>query len=134
MKKILFIEDNPYMKLDVLFSWLKFKKINFEYEIVGSVTEAKRYLHNKNNKVDLVVTDLGLPIFEGEMVKNLLAGMDIVFDMDEFNTEVPVIINSTTFVPNFDAAKEEYDERSQLLYKVDSIMDMKEWLVDFLMS
>lgn len=134
MKKILFVEDQPYYKLDVLFGFLKRQSVPVEYEIVSSVTEAKRYLRDKNNKVDLVVTDLGLPIFEGEMVKNLLAGMDIVLDMDRFNTEVPVIINSTTVIPNYELAKEEYEERGQLLYKVDSIMDMKEWIVEFLVS
>lgn len=114
--------------------WFKLKNIRVEYEIVGSVTEAKRYLCNKDNKLDLIVTYLGLPVFKGERVKNSLAGMDIVFDMYKFNTDVPVIINSTTVVPNFDYAKEKYDSRSQSLYKVDSIMDMKEWLMDFLVS
>lgn len=132
MKKILFVEDQPHLKLDVLFDWFKFKNINVEYEIVGSVTEAKCYLWDKSNKVDLVITDLGLPHFEGELVTNLLEGMEIVNDMSEFNTEVPVIINSTTDVPNYQQIKEEYDERKQLLYKVSSIMDMKEWIADFL--
>jgi len=134
MKKILFVEDQPEYKLGVLFGWFKLKNIPVEYEIVGSVTEAKLYLRKKENKVDLVVTDLGLPIFTGEIVKNLLQGMDLVYDMDDFNKEVPVIINSTTFVPNFEYAKEEYEERGQELYKVDSIMDIKEWLMDFLMN
>lgn len=134
MKKILFVEDQPEYKLGGLFQWFKSKKIPVEYEIVGSVTEAKLYLRKKENKVDLVVTDLGLPIFKGEQVTNLLQGMDIVRDIDDFNTEVPVIINSTTFVPSFDYAKEEYEERGQQLYKVDNIMEIKEWLMDFLMN
>ena len=112
---------------------MELKKVQAEYEIVGSVNEAKRYLHDKRNKVDLIVTDLGLPIFKGERVTNPLQGMDLVFDMWEFNTEVPVIINSTTDVPNFNYAKEDYELRGQKLYKVDCIMDLKEWLVDFLM-
>lgn len=132
MKKILFVEDQPDFKLEELFDWLKLKNIKVEYEIVGSVTEAKRYLWNKSNKVDLVITDLGLPHFKGERVTNLLEGMTIVYDMWEFNTEVPVIINSTTVIPNFHRAKEEYEERGQELYKVDSIMEMEEWLIEFL--
>ena len=134
MKKILFVEDQPDLKLYELFNWLNYKGISVEYEIVGSVTEAKRYLFDKSNKVDLVITDLGIPRFKGERVTNLLEGMAIVYDMWEFNTEVPVIINSTTIVPNFEYAKEDYEERGQQLYKVDSIMDMKEWLVDFIIK
>lgn len=134
MKKILFVEDQPEYKLDTLFYFLKKKDIKFEYEVAGSVTEAKLYLSKKTNKVDLVVTDLGLPIFEGEMVNNSLQGMDIVLDMWKFNTEVPVVINSTTVVPNFNYVKEEYEERGQKLYKVDNIIQIREWLMDFLIS
>ena len=134
MKKILFVEDQPMYKLNVLLQYFKMKKVDVEYEILGSVTEALRYLRNKNNKVDLVVTDLGLPIFKGEMVNNLLTGMDIVNYMDEFNTVVPVIINSTTVVPNFDYVKEDYDLRGQQLYKVDNIMEMKDWILEFLQN
>lgn len=134
MKKILFVEDQPMYKLNALLQYFKMKKVDVEYEILGSVTEALRYLSNKNNKVDLVVTDLGLPIFKGEMVNNLLNGMDIVNYMYKFNTVAPVIINSTTVVPNFDYVKEDYDLRGQQLYKVDNIMEMKDWILEFLQS
>ena len=117
-----------------LFHYLNYKGINVEYEIVGSVTEAKRYLYDKSNKVDLVITDLGIPNFRGERVTNCLEGMAIVYDMWEFSTEVPVIINSATEIPNFEYAKEDYEERGQQLYKVNSIMDMKDWIIDFIMK
>lgn len=133
MKKILFVEDEPNYKLDVLFRWFDLKNIHVEYEILGSVNEAKRYLANKENKVDLIVTDLGLPLFKNGRVTNLLQGMEIVYDMWEFNTEIPVIINSTTAIPNLQWAQEEYHLRGQQLYKVDSIMDMQDWLMEFLM-
>lgn len=134
MKKILFVEDQPEIKLYELFHYLNYKGINVEYEIVGSVTEAKRYLYDKSNKVDLVITDLGIPNFRGERVTNCLEGMAIVYDMWEFSTEVPVIINSATEIPNFEYAKEDYEERGQQLYKVNSIMDMKDWIIDFIMK
>lgn len=134
MKKILFIEDQPELKLYELFNWINLKELYFDYEIVGSITEAKRYLFNKANKIDLVITDLGLPYFKGERVTNLLEGMDIVYNMKKFNTQVPVIINSTTIVPDFERIKEKFEERGQKLYKVNSIMDMKDWLKDFIVS
>lgn len=134
MKKILFIEDRPDLKLYLLFDWFKYKGISVEYEVVESVVEAKRYLSNKQNAPDLIVTDLGIPHFKGERVTNLLEGMEIIYDMRRFNTEAPVIINSTTVIPNFDSVKAEYDIRGQKLYKVNSIMDMKEWFMDFLVS
>ena len=52
MKKILFVEDQPDLKLNMLIYCLNSKGIHFEYEVVGSITEAKRYLRDKNNKVD----------------------------------------------------------------------------------
>ena len=134
MKKILFVEDQSDIKLGALFDWFKLNNINVEYELVGSVTEAKRYLFKKSNKVDRVITDLGIPRFKGERVTNILEGMEIVYDMWAFNTEVPVIINSTTEVPNFERVKKEYEQRGQQLYKVNSIMYMEDWLKNFLMS
>ena len=134
MKKILFVEDQSDIKLGALFDWFKLNNINVEYELVGSVTEAKRYLFKKSNKVDLVITDLGIPRFKGERVTNILEGMEIVYDMWAFNTEVPVIIISTTEVHIFERVKKEYEQRGQQLYKVNSIMYMEDWLKNFLMS
>jgi len=132
MKKILFVEDQPEWKLSALFDWLKFSNVSFQYEIVESVTAARRYLARKNTKVDLVVTDLGLPRFDGERVTNPMMGLELVDNMWHINAEVPVIINSTSYIPNFNEFKEDYDFRKQQLYKVDSLMEMKDWFVEFL--
>lgn len=132
MKTILFVEDFPEVKLSMLICWLNAKGIRFDYKIVGSIKDAKCYLHNGYNKVDIVITDLGLPLFSGYPVRDLLQGMDIVCDMGRLNQKVPVIINSATFIPNFENIKEAYDLRGQQLYKVDYIMDIKDWLADFL--
>ena len=132
MKKILFVEDLPKLKLGMLMDWLNYKNVRFEYKLVGSIAEAKCYLHNRNNKVDLVITDMGLPLFKDEQVMDLLQGMDIIHDMERLNDKVPVIINSTTKIPNFEEIKAEFDMRGQELYKVDNINEMSEWLMNFL--
>ena len=96
MKKILIVEDQPELKVEMLLKLLESDKIKFEYEIVKSVTSAKRYLHKRANEVDVIIMDLGLPIFDGELVTNLLEGVHLIYDLEDFDVKVPVVINSTT--------------------------------------
>ena len=134
MKKILFVEDQPDYKLHVFICWIKLKNIKVEYLILGSINEAKKYLSTTNEKIDLVVTDLGLPRFRGERVENSLQGVELVRFLPKFNSKIPVIIYSTTDIPNFNLIKKEYDSRGQELYKVKSILDMRDWLEVFLID
>ena len=109
MKKILIVEDQPELKVEMLLKLLEADKIKFEYEIVKSVTSAKRYLHKRANEVDVIIMDLGLPTFDGELVTNLLEGVHLIYDLEDFDVKVPVVINSTTSIPNFERQKADWE-------------------------
>ena len=132
MKKILIVEDQPELKVEMLISLLKTEHVAFEYEIVGSVTSAKRYLSSRKNKVDAIIMDLGLPTFDGEWVTNLHAGEEIINDLDHFEVRVPVIINSTTSISNFESKKAAWERMGLEIYKTDFILHMRSWFVKFL--
>lgn len=132
MKKILIVEDQPALKIELFITLLEKQNIPFEYELVGSITSAKRYLARNANCVDLIITDLGLPIFDGEYVNNLLEGVNLINDLEDFDVEVPVVINSTTQIPDFKFKKAEWETRGLKIYKTEYILDMKNWFVEFL--
>ncbi|MBR6689397.1 MAG: response regulator transcription factor [Clostridia bacterium] len=132
MKKILIVEDQPELKVEMLLKLLEMDKIEFEYEIVKSITSAKRYLHKRANEVDAIIMDLGLPTFDGEMVTNLLEGVHLIYDLEDFDVKVPVIINSTTSIPNFERQKMDWKMMGLEIYKTDFILNMRQWFVEFL--
>ena len=132
MKKILIVEDQPELKVEMLLKLLESDKIKFEYEIVKSVTSAKRYLHKRANEVDVIIMDLGLPIFDGELVTNLLEGVHLIYDLEDFDVKVPVVINSTTSIPNFERQKADWEMMGLEIYKTDFILNMRQWFVKFL--
>ncbi len=132
MKKILIVEDMPELKVDMLIRMLEIEKVEFEYEIVKSITSAKRYLAKRGNKVDVIITDLGLPIFDDEMVTNLLEGVKFIDDLEDFDVKVPVIINSTTSIPNYAMKKANWEKCGLEIYKTEFILGMKNWFVAFL--
>lgn len=132
MKKILIVEDMPELKVDMLIRMLEIEKVEFEYEIVKSITSAKRYLSKRGNKVDVIISDLGLPIFDDEMVTNLLEGVGFIDDLKDFDIKVPVIINSTTSIPNYAMKKSNWERNGLEVYKTEFILSMKNWFVAFL--
>ncbi len=132
MKKILIVEDQPELKVEMLLRLLEKDKIKFEYEIVKSITSAKRYLHKRANEVDVIIMDLGLPIFDGELVTNLLEGVHLIYDLEDFDVKVPVVINSTTEIPNFERQKADWEMVGLEIYKTDFILNMRRWFVKFL--
>ncbi len=132
MKKILIVEDQPELKVEMLLRLLESDKIKFEYEIVKSVTSAKRYLHKRANEVDVIIMDLGLPTFDGELVTNLLEGVHLIYDLEDFDVKVPVVINSTTSIPNFERQKADWEMMGLEIYKTDFILSMRQWFIKFL--
>ena len=79
---ILFIEDMPEYKVVHLIDFLKYKKIDFTYEICKSVNSALRYCVLNKDKIDLIILDLGLPRFDDSntvsFVYDEYAGLDII--------------------------------------------------------
>lgn len=99
---ILFIEDMPEYKVVHLIDFLKYKKIDFTYEICKSVNSALRYCMLNKDRVDLIILDLGLPRFDDSNTFNLdydeHAGFDIIEEIcyRKKIRNIPIIINSET--------------------------------------
>ena len=66
------------------------------------------------------------------VVNNLLEGVNLINDLEDFDVEVPVVINSTTQIPDFKFKKAEWETRGLKIYKTEYILDMKNWFVEFL--
>ena len=79
---ILFIEDMPEYKVEHLIDFLKYKKIDFTYEICKSVNSALRYCVQNKDKIDLIILDLGLPRFDDSNIFSDYAGLDIINEID----------------------------------------------------
>lgn len=96
---ILFVDDLPSLKVEPTIWQLKYKGIDFTYDIVKSCSKASRYVRSNSN-IDLIVVDLGLPIFDNEPVTNPAEGLILIKDIVRKFTSIPIIINSTTEIPN----------------------------------
>ena len=132
MKNILIVDDTPELKVEMLIKILEMAKVQFTYEIVKSSNAARRYLADKENKVDVIIMDLGLPLFDGEFVNDLLEGMHLIYELERFKVKCPVIINSTTEIPGYNEKKADWEEIGLEIHKTDFILRMKDWFIEFL--
>lgn len=62
-------------------------------------------------KPDLIISDLGLPRFEGEFVESSLSGMTMLIELAYRKVQIPTIIYSSTDIPQNDL-----DELKELDY------------------
>lgn len=96
--KALIVDDMKYKQDEVIYA-LKQKGIE-NYEIAESVRDALLLL--KQNKFDIMITDLGLPRIKGEYVDNPLEGLEMLNGLSYRKILVPTIIYSTTDIPSDD--------------------------------
>lgn len=99
--RILFIDDQPDFKVLPAINYLENKKIDFSYEIIKSAVCAMRYIFKNADNIDLIVLDLGLPLYENDYSEyDKLEGIFIISQLLRKNLKIPVIINSETDIPN----------------------------------
>lgn len=96
--KVLIVDDMKYKQDEIIYA-LKQKGIE-DYEIAESVRDALLLL--KQNKFDIIITDLGLPRIKGEYVDNPLEGLEMLEGLSYRKILVPTIIYSTTDIPSDD--------------------------------
>lgn len=96
---ILFVDDNPYEKVDSLICYLHEQSVEFSYDVIGDSDSAIRYLEEHENAIDLAVIDLGLPKSGDRSGYHVLRGLDVVDEICNKYPKIPVIINSTTYLP-----------------------------------
>lgn len=96
---IMFVDDNPGKKVNPLINYLEEHCTEFTSIVIGSTNSAIRYISEHGGEVDLAVVDLGLPMFDDGTEYNILRGLDIIESMYKEYTKIPIIINSTTDIP-----------------------------------
>lgn len=71
---------------------------------LSAVNPTLRFITENHERIDGIILDLGLPIFN-DTVTNPLAGLRVVKELKRLGINIPVLINSSTSVENLN---EEY--------------------------
>ncbi len=96
--RALIVDDMKYKQEEVIYA---LKKLGItDYEIAESIQEALVFL--KQNKFDIIITDLGLPRIKGEDISDSLEGLNILIGLTCRKIFIPTIIYSTTNIPSSD--------------------------------
>ena len=127
---ILFVDDYPNVKVQHAIEYLKLKNVDFTYEIVKSFNSAYRYIASHLNEIDLAIIDLGLPRFDDSDEYDKLEGLMLVEIIMRKKITIPIIINSTTEIPNEEEYFERYTDKNAVIKHV-KFLDGK-WLSEFL--
>ena len=127
---ILFVDDLPEFKIQRAIDYLKEQELEFTYQITRSVNSAIRYFAKHKDEIDLVVVDLGLPWFDDSDNIDKLNGLVVVAQILRCKINIPVIINSTTEIPNEKEFLEPYVESKAIVKHVKSLEG--KWLIEFI--
>jgi len=127
---ILIVDDWPERKVQHAIQYLKSKKIDFTYEIVKSYNSAGRYVLKHLDEIDLAIVDLGLPRFDNGESYDKLEGLFVVEMILREKISIPIIINSTTEIPNEEEYFERYTDRNAIIKHVQFLDG--EWLSEFI--
>lgn len=128
---ILIVDDYPETKVRQAIQYLEQKKVDFTYTIVKSYNSAAKYIAKHIKEVDLAIVDLGLPWFDGDIVKDNLEGIHVV-SLIAYKSKgnVPVIINSTTAIPDEEEYLKQYTDEGANIQHVKTLYG--EWLYEFI--
>lgn len=128
---ILFIDDQPHSKLTHLIYYLKQSHTDdFTYEIKESVNSACRYFVEHLTEINLVIVDLGLPMFDDGKNYNSLNGLKIVETILRKTINIPIIINSTTHIPDEAIYLQKFKNKNAKIAHVDFVH--VDWLTHFI--
>ena len=97
-----------------------------DFGFVGTTISVPIYLGGRINIANRVAK------LKVESANNLLEGVNLINDLEDFDVKVPVVINSTTQIPNFESKKAEWERRGLEIYKTEYMINMKNWFVEFL--
>lgn len=97
---IMFVDDNPYNKVEHLIRYLKDQNVDFSHVIINCSDFAIQYLAEHNDGIDLAIVDLGLPKTDDCKEYSATRGLDIIDEICNKYPKIPVIINSEAYLPN----------------------------------
>ena len=127
---ILFVDDQPEIKVQQAIEYLEQKQLDFTYTIAKSYHSAVKYLSKNLKKTDLAVIDLGLPIYENGDGYSKLEGVNIISLICWRNNKMPIIINSTTDIPDEEEYLKPYISEGANIQHVKTLYG--EWLYEFI--
>ena len=127
--KTLIVEDNS-LKITYIKEALRSFGIN-DYLIVKSVREAIKLV--LENDFQLLICDLGLPLFDKGVVKNSKEGLTLVQELDYIRRVIPIIIFSTTELNSKDKLMFT-DWKYPLIGQARSYDELKDFLRNFVES
>ena len=127
---ILFVDDQPEIKVQQAIEYLERKELDFTYTIAKSYHSAVKYLSKNLKRTDLAVIDLGLPIYENGDGYSKLEGVNLISLICWRNNRTPIIINSTTEIPDEEEYLEPYIAEGANIQHVKTLYG--EWLYEFI--
>ena len=129
---ILFVDDYPDVKVRQAIEYLKEKQFDFTYTIAKSYHSAVLYLSKNFENTDLAVIDLGLPVWDNGDGYNKLEGVNLISLICWKNLNIPIVINSSTEIPNEEEYLQNYIAEGANIKHVKTLYG--EWLYDFIKS
>ena len=127
---ILIVDDYPEIKVRQAIEYLEQKQFDFTYTIAKSYHSAAMYLSKNFDKIDLAIIDLGLPVRDNGDGYSKLEGLNLVSLICWKNNKIPIIINSTTEIPNEKEYLETYVAEGANIQHVKTLYG--EWLYEFI--
>lgn len=110
MLNILIVDDIPGLKADPALDYLKhYDRLEINRIYATDVNNANRYIEANSNKIDLIILDLGLPLIKGGDL-DALNGLYVLQFMMRYKHKIPVIINSSTNIPNEEELIEDWKD------------------------
>lgn len=109
--KVLIVEDSE-SKRKQLTDFLTRESI--EFETCEYVNDALRYIYYNKENISGIILDLGLQWAMDDNDYALDRGLDIVYELDRINLNIPILINSTTFVGMLDEYPFVYGQRTKM--------------------
>lgn len=109
---IVFVDDQPELKIQEAIKYLKNTNIKFNYSIFKSSNPALKYITTNLSDIDLIIIDLGLPKFEDDISSyDKYEGLFVLEQILNKTKNIPIIINSTTVIrPKGYKTEKEYFE------------------------
>lgn len=92
--KILIVDDYAETKCSGIIT--EFKKRGIEYEIAKERNSALRRIICKEQNIDGIVLDMGIPVWNNEFTEDEREGDDVLRELHRMEYNIPVLIFSTT--------------------------------------
>lgn len=110
--KILVIEDAIF-KREQITDFLEEKGIG--YYVAEYLNPALKYIVGNKDEISGIILDLGLQMSKDlPETYSLHRGLDVIYELDRKNLQIPVLINSSTFVGMLDEYPFVYGQRTKI--------------------